>query len=341
MAKRVPKLRQHKTGVWFVRFGGRDHYFTINHDESLQAYTEKLSEWVRREETKKKHNTTDNITIAELYAAFIDSRAVDVTSWTVSWHRNHLRRFVALWGAFSAGSIDARLLQAFKADLGKLELAPRTQRHDLSAVKAMLQWGVNFEYLAPVNLAAVKPPPLPPPKRRGLPITRIRSIIRLAAGTERGTDSLSGEPLIPDSRVAPWLALCYLALLRPMEAVRLIHREGEFIEHGIFQLSVSKTQARTQMPRCIVLSEQALMWFNSASPHWASLSGFEQAVRRSVGPGLPHPLRHSAASHLLQAGVARAEIEIILGHLPSRVSLTYAPIEWQPLRTSAGILRVE
>ena len=35
---------------------------------------------------------------------------------------------------------------------------------------------------------------------------------------------------------------------------------------------------------------------------------------------------------LKKAGVARADIDLILGHLPTRVSVTYAQIIWQPLR---------
>jgi dUTPase len=103
--------------------------------------------------------------------------------------------------------------------------------------------------------------------------------------------------------VAPWLALNYLAALRPSEVVRLVRGEGEWIERGLFQPRISKTFRDGRTPRVYVLSEEAMMWLQHARPEWAHMKAYGTAVRRACGPGLPHPLRHSAAQHLSDLGV--------------------------------------
>jgi site-specific recombinase XerD len=150
----------------------------------------------------------------------------------------------------------------------------------------------------------------------------------------RGSDPEPAAP--PEPRLSPWIELQYLAAMRPTEVIKLVHGEGAFEEEGIFRLHTSKVSRRTQEPRRIVLTPRALEVLRACEPVWGSLDSYSAAVRRTCGPGGPGPLRHSAASHLLQAGAARADIDLILGHLPPRVSRIYAPVAWQPLRATAA-----
>ncbi len=331
---RPPSLRVHSRGQFFCRWAGVDHYFGTDREKAQALYHASLRQWGEWIETKQKRLSTvrtAKIRFAELVEIFRDAKAADVTDDMMRYYKNHLRRAINAWGKFPASAINAQHLQALKQDLTKLELSPVTIRHELGAVKSVLQWGMNFNHIPPVNLGAVKPPRMPLPKEKGMSIEAVKTMISTAAKA--------------DPRLEPWLAVCYLAACRPSELPRLASKEGRFTARtkdggGVYAIE-AKTTWQTGEPRHVILSPEAMIYFNSMKPHWENWESFSSRVRRPdvCGSGGPHPLRHSAMTHLLEAGVAREKADQVLGHnLPPRVSRTYGPIEWTALVSIAAKL---
>lgn len=289
-------------------------------------------------ESKQQHRArraTSNIRFADLVELFRDAKASEVSDDMMRYYKNHLRRAINLWGKFPASMVTSQHLQGFKQDLvTKFKFHPRTVAHELGAVKSVLRWGMNFEHIKPINLDAVKPPRIPLPREKGMSVEAVKSMIDLARKA--------------DPRLEPWLAVCYLAACRPSELPRLARKEGRFAAMvkvgnktgGVYEIE-GKSTWRTGGPKHVILSPEAMAYFNAMQPCWEHWESFSSLVRRDdvCGPGGPHPLRHSAMSHLLQAGVAREKADLILDHnLPPRVSRTYGPVEWTALVSIAAKL---
>lgn len=332
MAK-VPKLRRHVTGVYFVQFGGQRRYFTVGLEESEKLYRVALRDWtmlIDQQALAKSHTARS---IVELVRAYLESRLTDASKAQHTWCKSHLSRLTRTWGTLPADAFNARLLQAMKADMVSMgTLAAKTINHDLRAIKSMFRWASDMGYCREVNLRAVKSLPLPQMQRKALAREDITRIVNLALGREIGTNPNTGKRLEPNPAIAPWLAVNYLAALRPSEVVRLVHGEGVWIGKGLFQPKYSKTFRDGRHPRVYILTDEALMWLKHAKPHWAEMKAYGTAARRAIGPGLPHPLRHSAATHLFELGVSRPDIDLVLGHYPRAVSQTYVHVELAPLR---------
>ncbi len=349
MAK-VPKLRRHATGVYFCQFAGERRYFSINLEESEREYRAALREWTAWQDELARDRAKTTHRVIDIIREYLASRKTDASEDQWRWCRSHLGRLGRTWGGLPADAFNARLLQAMKADMltvprkstkdkaAPRRLAAKTINHDLRAIKSLFRWASDMGYCREVNLRAVKMLPLPQLQRKTATPAEVARVINLALGREIGHHPKTLERLKPNPEIAPWLAVNYLAALRPSEVVRLVHGEGVWIGEGLFQPRYSKTFKDGRHPRVYVLSPEALLWLRHARPLWSDMKAYGSAARRAVGPGWPHPLRHSAAAHLSAAGVDRAEIESALGHYPRAVSQTYLPVELAPLRATLARL---
>lgn len=318
MNQRTPTLRKHVRGMWFCRWGGKDHYFGSDRTAAQELYLQSLSEWAQWRSSRNAQRLPpmrEAVSVAELSKKFLDWKEQQGGTNLRAYYNKHIGRFVAAFSHLRADMIRAAHLQAIKSDMLAAHYAPKTVNHDTVAIKAMLDWASGLEMIPAVALRGVKTLPLGPPKHRAIGLDGVRRMIRTA----------------PD-KLKPWLAINYLCLMRPTEVVRVVHRQGQWVEKGVFRLDRGKMDQRVSVARHICFSREAFSWLRRAETFWARLDTYSAAVRRECGPGGPHPLRHSGATHLLQQGVARADIDLLLGHSPGRVSVTYAPIAWQPLR---------
>lgn len=322
MNTRPPKLRQHKAGYWFVRWGGKDHYLGRNRETANHKYlTDPIlglpawTAWRARRNTQRLPPIRSTVTVTDLVARFLEAKAVEGGPDLERYYAKHVKRFAHAYEHARADMIRAKQLQALKLELLERGYAPKTVNHDIGAVKALLRWSAGMDYMPILDLRIVRQVPLGEPPDKTIPVGKVRSMVKQAPGT-----------------MAAWLAINYLCLMRPTEVIRVVHGKGTWESAGIFR-TVAKSRVRR-----IVFSTEALRWLAKCEPRWTRLDSYSQAVRGFFGPGGPHPLRHSAASHLVQLGVDRASVDLLLGHLPSRVSLTYAPIRWRNLRRTAARL---
>lgn len=340
---KTPTLQVHARGQYFTKWGGRFHYFGTDEKAANLRYAQSLQEWSlwKAESARQAVRVRSKLTFAELVDLFYAARLPDVSSDMKVYYEHHLRRAIQSFGMLPAATITGKYLQAYLIDLRatvsdrtKRPLGAKTVRHDIVAIKAVLNWGMDMEHIPEVRLSAVKPPRLPPKKKKAYTIEFIKGLIGKCrtAGAEQ---------------LECWIAVNYLAGCRPSELPRLAARDGEFIYQGkdgaIYEI-VGKMTWKTDEMRHVYLSPEALIYFNALKPEWADWRDYSKRVSelapmenlKRVRFGGAHPLRHSAYSHLRAAGAAEGEISLFVGHGRGVVARSYDPTATPlPLRTAA------
>ena len=357
MPPQIPQLKQHATGVWFVRWGGRQFYFSNDHQESIERFQHGddpgcLAEWLRWQDSKNRlaadRARTPRITMVDLMERFLLTYADDGRDATMQYYRKHLTRFANLYGKLYASELELGALRAFRSDLMRLTLSPKTVGHDLNAVKTMLRWAADNELAPELRLRAIKAPFAPAPMPVRLSYQEVLGWMRSAYTHDR--------------RLLPYIALNYLCLMRPSEVVRLINHEGQFQPvrvkrrvrgvngawksetmmepRGVFVMERSKTERTSSYPRHVVMTDQALAWFDVAKPVWTRLDSYSPRVRKICGPGGPKLLQKAGAFHLQLAEVEEGDVDLLLGHEPSGVWRHYLKREWTALREKASRISI-
>lgn len=343
MSRPPPRLRLHARGQWFVRWGGRDWWLGTDRDAAQRAFLDPdgahpgalvhWSAWKSRQVSRRVR--ASRRTIAELVADFLDSYLDEGRETTARYYQKHLGRFLHALGRFRPEELDLGAIAAFKAGLIQSGFAPKTIAHDLGAIKTFWSWANEIEQIPLLNLRAraFRGPPLHAPHPVALTLEQVRAwLVRSRA---------------VDARLEPWLALQYLCALRVSEVPRLVRREGSFISvptdggsapRGAFVLDRSKTEHRTKFPRYVMLTEEALVWLDSAVPAWSAYQSYSSLVRVGIGLGPPKWLRSTAATHLQAAGADRAAWRAVLGHAPTDAGAHYAPADLRILRATAALL---
>lgn len=316
------------------------------------------------------------LTVAELAERMLDRYTADGRPDTARWFAKHLARWLNVHGearvldlavADTARGVFAPpvvpLLNAYLADLGRLDppLAQRTLKHDVTAIKRLFNFAADEGLCPAVQWRGVRRLRIPRSAPEDLPPAGVRELI------DRGAKA--------DPRLEPWLLLNYHALLRPSETVRVVcaahaglerapvrdgqgkgrrrradareHRGwfeplyhmGELVsDRGLFVLPDHKTLKGDGPPRFVVLSPQALAALDRAAPVWSTPGSYSRACKEADIGGLPHVLRDSSASWLHALGAARADVDLLLGHVPRAVSATYIREALGPLWAQASRL---
>lgn len=321
-----PKLRfRPDRGFWFVKWGGRVHYLGRDKAEARRRYHQQIREWSEWREARDGRRfppMSKANRVIDLAERFLETKEAEGGRQRRQFYENHLRRFINAFARVRGDSIRAADLAALKTDMIRGGYHPKTVAHDLSAVKSLFRWAAGMELIPAVSLDFVRADPLPPTVDKSLTLAQVREMMKRAP-----------------THIEAWLRINYYALMRPSEVIRVVHGQGVWEEAWLFRCH-GKSSGRSSEFRRIVFSDAALSWLGRCEPRWSRQDTYYQAVARACGPGGPHPLRHSAATHLSQLGVGRTEIDLLLGHLPSRVSRSYVRIDWRSLRQTVARLRL-
>lgn len=314
-----------------TKWGGRNRYFGRDRSLAVQRYAESIQEWAAWREAREaalRAPSPKSLTVIDLAERFVHAKRLEGGDDLDRYYRNHLKRFLVHFAGMQAKDVRVADLQSLKMTMlapeGREPYAPKTINHDIVAIRAMMQWAMDQEMVPAVNLKGCRVLPLGPPPDKSLSFASVLFMVYGAMARR------------PD--VAAWLAVQYLTAARPAEMPRVVHGQGSWVEDGVFRLDRGKMDLKTRSFRHVLFSPRARAWLARCEPVWSDLKAYSTAVRKVCGAGGPHALRHSAMTHLLVLGVERADADLILGHVPGRVSLTYGRIQWSTLLPKLSLL---
>lgn len=332
---KTPSLQRHVRGQYFIKFGGEQHYLGTDLKEAEKLYAAKLVEWAawREQQKERRERVSSKLTFAELVELFEKSRFPDVSADMHRYYKNHLRRAVNVFGRMPAAMVTGKYLATYLVDLRQVvsdrtdaPLGPKTVKHEIAAIKAVLNWAMDVELVPEIRLSGVKPPRAAPKRKKALTLEFIKGIVARARAE--------------DPNLECWIAVHYLAGCRPSELPRLAARDGEMVHQAadgaIFDI-VGKSTWKTGEMRHVYLSPEALVYFNAMKPQWKTWRAYARRVS-ALSPGGAHPLRHSAYAHLRAMGVAEEEIAQFVGHARTDVARSYDPTARATLLRSAARL---
>lgn len=301
---RVPSMRRHKTGVFFVRHKGKDTYFSLDEAASRRAYEQWLQgTWARTAAEPASSSQPSLVRIADAYLEYVYRTRGKKLSQD---YRAYLQPLMRYGGGPEVGlllrpqDVNVALLDALGIDMISAGYKPRTVNHTLKAIKRMLMWAADRDMInEPPRLRRLPTVPVPKPTPKVLCARNARNWVAEAA--------------IKDERLVPWLSLIYLSCLRPSEAASLAHDRGEWIEEGVYAIR-GKTTGSTGDYRYMVFSDEGLEHVSALRPCWKTWDGMSRRCRTLCSYGGPRQLRSWGATHLRRAGVPLPTVRCVLGH---------------------------
>jgi integrase/recombinase XerC len=269
---------------------------------------------------------------------------------TVEAYRKDLDRFADFWeetfanqpaGRTPLSKVDTLAVRSYMAHLHRDRLANRSLARHLSTLRSFFRWACREGHLE-------KNP------ARGLPSPRIpRTLPRAMTlpDTERLLSVEEDEGFVPE-RERALFELLYAAGLRVSEAAgldlddvdlasRLVRVTGKGSRQRIVPFGESAGEAlRAYLPSRDALAHRAAQGAGAGEPLFVNVRGGRLTPRsmarllkrRLRAAGLPeeispHALRHTFATHLLQAGADLRAIQELLGHASLSTTQKYTHLD--------------
>ncbi len=364
MPHRIPSLRLHATGQWFVRYGGRNHYLGTDRRRAEERYAEHL----RTRAVLQQISTHMAVppadlrprTLAEAAEVYIAEQYARASRSIAAKRRCMLSHLVHAMPGMPVEHLQAAHASALIDDMRSAGYKPNTLRTAAATYRHMMRWYARR--YASVRLAwngdAMERVSVPRLPRRYQPPEYVARF------------ALVLEALRPELGAA--IRLQYLACLRPIECDRLIagapvwHRP----ERGKIVLALpNKTVALSGEPhRFVALSDEAREAYERARSlrpepltyqTYASLTrmawdltapegqivrdllavGTDAEGRPAPPPGWPrHFLRHSAYQALLDADVDLTRARMLAGHVVPGAWNHYADAPWHRWQSDMATL---
>lgn len=314
----VPALKRHGSGAFYVRSEGRHIWFGSDPSVAQGRYGSWLSQRAVGTPTAPAPQPAPTINqtaatgptvrkTAERLFALVDSECGQHERQNI---RNHLKTFVERFGSRVVGTLTADELLAYRSDLARGRM-PESINHSLRRAKRLLRLA-DFRFDS-ASLQAMKTVKGGVRKPKAWSVPKVRLIV---------------EKLCPvNPNLARTLLLAFYCVLRPSEIARVVAGEGEWVSPNVFELAESKTAKRTGQARAVCFSPEALALLKRVEPRSPNFEALRLACKRSkkwVGFAFtPHPLRHSAASALIEAGVDVSLVRTALGRGVGQVDGIY------------------
>lgn len=321
-----PKLSHNATrDVYYLKFGGQKVYLAKGDRAKAEAaYADFLATTWVHERAKALHGPLAVGTLAALekgYLAFVEAELGRERRKDYAVHLDRILRRTDRGGAirdtWSPEMVTAQALYAIQTSM-RSEYSARTINHSTKALARMLRWGHKQGIVSSLPDLRISGLRVPAPQPRAPEPSVVRALIAQAESA--------------DPRLAPWLALNYLSLMRPSEIVRLAKGEAEPLgDTGVWVMH-GKTTARTGQGRHVLLTPEARRdWLPRLEPHWSHWRAYSTRTLAVLGPGGPRRLRAWGATHLRRAGVELALVRAALGHTERGAVTHYVETAWLPV----------
>ncbi|HUF79182.1 MAG TPA: tyrosine recombinase XerC [Thermoanaerobaculia bacterium] len=258
-------------------------------------------------------------------------------------------------GALAADDLDRLAVRSFVASLARSGLARTSQGRALSAVKGLLRYAVREGALAASPARGVRTPKAPTTLPRHLRPGEIESLIEAAGEPSGRTSDPSDQALGRRDRAI--LELLYATGLRVSELTGL---DWPDLDLGARVLRAFGKGGKERMVPFGREAERALRAWLADWPEVRQAAGAavrpedepvflnhrggrltDRSVRRLVDRAVesaaiasgvhPHTLRHTFATHLLEAGADLRAIQELLGHSSLSTTQRYTHLDVQRL----------
>lgn len=267
-------------------------------------------------------------------------------------YRGDLERFLAFLArdflnkepdAVRPAEVDALAVRSFLAALSRQGLSRTSQGRALAAVRSLLRFAGREGLMATNPAAAVRAPKAPRPLPRHLRPGEVETVIEAEATLD--------ERLVPRDRAL--FELLYATGLRVGELVSLDWSDVDLTARTL------RVMGKGGKERMVPFGRPAGAALGAWRSRWNEVRGAaaddddpiflnarggrltDRSVRRildqavaatAVAPGVhPHTLRHTFATHLLEAGADLRAIQELLGHSSLSTTQKYTHLEIQRL----------
>ncbi|MGH7132313.1 MAG: tyrosine-type recombinase/integrase [Phycisphaerales bacterium] len=349
-------VRQHTRGHFFVREQGKDIYLSTNFNEAQQkavtllgahrievrhspnggrsrsggSFTKKFERDMRKWRKENPVVVVKSKTFTDAANELFESVEAERGHEASRHYRKTLAPFLAAFGKQTAELIHPTELNRFRTELAR-KYAPKSVNHRLAATRRLLRFCYDMDFVPqPFRLNVLKAVAQPPTPNKALSAQRVKNLIADVAGV--------------NLNLAKMLLLQFWTCMRPSEVSKVVFGLGEFEERysGIFKLNRGKTDLQTGEPTRIVFTPQAMALLKTIEPEYAQHRYYcrachkvAQKLRDEFSPG---PLRHTAATILIDAGIDGEVVETCLHHIPHRVQRTYRPPPYQKAKEALKLL---
>ncbi len=274
---------------------------------------------------------------------------------TVLAYRTDLDRFADFWETEFAhesasktplGKLDTLAVRSYLAALHRAKLSNRSISRHLSTLRSFFRWACREGHLSKSPAKGLPSPRVPKTLPRALTLP----------DTERLLEADEQETLVPE-RERALFELLYATGLRVSEAAgldvedvdfgsRLVRVTGKGRKERIVPFGETAEEAlREYLPSRAALRHRGSGSGDSAEPLFVNARGGRLTSRsmarllkrRLRAAGLPaeispHALRHTFATHLLQAGADLRAIQELLGHASLSTTQKYTHLDAARLR---------
>jgi integrase/recombinase XerD len=253
-----------------------------------------------------------------------------------------LAEFAQLKGAPTPVDITTRLLREFVFHLKDIGLAPSSIRRSISATRTY------FRFLLADGIVVRDPSErLETPKRwRTLPdVLTVEEVSRLlAAPTLDDPLAFRDRAMLELAyaaglRVSEWITLAVRDVLMEDKLVRVFGKGSKerLVPIGRSAIAAVATYIRELRPRLEKGSGEGILLLNARGEPLSRMGAWKILRRYVERAGIekavsPHTLRHSFATHLLEAGADLRAVQEMLGHADISTTQIYTHVDREYLR---------
>ncbi|MEP1536798.1 MAG: tyrosine recombinase XerC [Paracoccaceae bacterium] len=216
------------------------------------------------------------------------------------------------------------------------DVGPRSMARKLSAVKSFYRWLAEREDFEPTAVLAARAPKFTKKLPRPLPVSAAKDVLDLASDQDLrpwvGARDLAVLTLLWGCglRISEALSLCGKDAPLP-NVMRIVGKGGKERVVPVIAAAREAVDAYTDIcPHPMEPTDPLFRAIRGGALNPRTIQGVMARVRAQLGlpaTATPHALRHSFATHLLEAGGDLRSIQELLGHASLSTTQAYTAID--------------
>ena len=239
-------------------------------------------------------------------------------------------------GLSALARITTRDMRSWKARTQAGDVGPRSMARKLSAVKSFYRWLAERENFEPTAVLAARAPKFTKKLPRPLPISSAKDVLDLASDQDQrpwvGARDLAVLTLLWGCGLRISEALNLRAKDAPLPNVlRIVGKGGKERIVPVIAAAREAVDAYTEIcPHPMKPNDPLFRAIRGGALNPRTIQGSMARLRAQLGlpaTATPHALRHSFATHLLEAGGDLRSIQELLGHASLSTTQAYTAVD--------------